>query len=198
MGRLRFWPVAFTVLVLCRGTAHASAEAAIAALRDGLTKARAIAESDEPRAARVARLHTVARELVDTRAMGELAIGDVLATQPPAKVEEFHDLFSELLVRSYLQKLLFFREPRFEIRHHRTTATGIVISTAMLTAKDEYSVDYEMRQGPRGWSATDVVIEGLSLRDSYRQQFRTLLDQRSFDELLELMRGKVGGLRAKQ
>ena len=73
----------------------------------------------------------------------------------------------------------------------------MVVHTRILTDKDEFLVNYEMHQRDGAWVASDVVVENISLAQNYAQQFQELLRSRSFDELLELMRGKVEGLRAK-
>jgi phospholipid transport system substrate-binding protein len=56
-------------------------------------------------------------------------------------------------------------------------------------------VDYEMRERDGRWLATDVIVEGISLSDNYKSQFHDLLRDRSFAELLDLMRTKTRGAR---
>jgi phospholipid transport system substrate-binding protein len=53
-----------------------------------------------------------------------------------------------------------------------------------------------MHQRNGSWAATDIVVEGISLSENYRDQFRSLLRTRSFDELLELLRRKLRRYRA--
>jgi hypothetical protein len=63
--------------------------------------------------------------------------------------------------------------------------------TKIVTPKDEYQVDYEMREREGRWVATDVIVEGIGLTENYREQFSSLLRDRSFAELLDLMRRKT-------
>jgi phospholipid transport system substrate-binding protein len=170
---------------------------AVGVVRDTLAKARAVVLTDDSHEQKLEALHELARHLMDTREMGRRAIGPRLAEQPPAKQEEFFRLFDELIVRSYLQKLLFFRQPRFAFGEEDTAQDTVVVHTRILTDKDEFLVNYEMHQRDGAWVASDVVVENISLAQNYSQQFQELLRSRSFDELLELMRGKVDGLRAK-
>lgn len=186
--------------VLVASAAHAGIappQGAVGAVRDTLAKARAVVLTDDSHEQKLAALHELARHLMDTREMGRRAIGPQLAEQPPPKQEEFFKLFDELIVRSYLQKLLFFRQPRFAFGEEDTAHDTVVVHTRILTDKDEFFVNYEMHQRDGTWLASDVVIENISLAQNYAQQFHELLRSRSFDELLELMRGKVEGLRAK-
>ena len=170
---------------------------AVGAVRDTLTKARAIVLTDDSHEQKVAALHELARHLMDTREMGRKAIGSRLAEQPAAQQEEFLRLFDELIVRSYLQKLLFFRQPRFAFGEEDVEQEKVIVHTRILTDTDQFFVDYEMHQREGTWVAWDVTIEHIGLTENYAQQFQSMLRSRSFDELLELMRGKVAGLRGK-
>jgi phospholipid transport system substrate-binding protein len=187
---------ALAVVVAC--TAYGDAPAgAVDAVRDTLAKARAVVLTADTHEQKLEALHDLARHLMDTRAMGRRAIGPRLAEQPEAKQEEFLKLFDELIVRSYLQKLLFFRQPRFAFGKEETGPDAVIVHTRIVTDKDEFFVDYEMHQRDGAWVASDIVVENISLAKNYAQQFEEVLRTRSFDELLELMRGKVAGLRAK-
>jgi len=189
---------AFAVLVATAAHGDVAAPGgAVGAVRDTLDKARAVVLTDQSHEQKLAALHELARHLMDTREMGRKAIGPRLDEQPAAKQEEFFTLFDELIVRSYLQKLLFFRQPRFAFGQEETAKDTVIVHTRILTEKDEFFVNYEMHQRDGTWLASDVVIENISLTQNYAQQFQELLRSRSFDDLLELMRGKVAGLRAK-
>ena len=48
-----------------------------------------------------------------------------------------------------------------------------------------------MRLADGHWRATDIVVEGISITDNYREQFESLLRTHSFAELLERMRRKT-------
>ena len=187
-----------TVLIACAAQgAVAPPDGAVGAVRDTLAKARAVVLTDDTHEQKLAALHELARHLMDTREMGRRAIGPQLAEQPAAQQEEFLRLFDELIVRSYLQKLLFFRQPRFAFGEESTAQDAVIVHTRILTDKDQFYVNYEMHQREGTWVASDIVIENISLTQNYAQQFQELLRSRSFDALLELMRGKVAGLRAK-
>src|SRR5262249_26814451 len=160
----------------------------VAVVRKTLDAALEVVHADGTPDEKLASLRAVARDILDTRAMGRRAIGDVLATQPPARQDEYLELFDQLIVRAYLQNVLLFRNPRFVYGEPRRKDDVVIVGTEIVTAKDEYHVDYEMRERDGRWVASDVLVEGVSLTDNYRAQFASLLRDRSFDELLDLMR----------
>src|SRR5262245_9804696 len=115
-------PTALAVLVVSASYGAGGAPGgAVASVRDTLMKASAVVASADTREQKLAALHELARHLMDTREMGRKAIGPRLAEQPAAQQEEFLSLFDELIVRSYLQKLLFFRQPRFARSEEHTS-----------------------------------------------------------------------------
>ena len=118
-----------------------------------------------------------------------------LAAQTPEKQEEYFELFDHVIVRAYLSKLLLFRKPRFGYRKPRREGDVVIVGSKVITTKDEYYVDYEMRERDGRWVATDVIVEGISLSDNYYEQFSSLLRGRSFEELLDLMRRKTQRVR---
>jgi phospholipid transport system substrate-binding protein len=174
------------------GVRAAAQDDALAAVRRSLDAALQVARVGGTQDEKVAALHTVARGILDTDTMGRRALGDVLAAQPPAQQQQYLELFGQLMVRAYLQKLLLFRDPRFGYGPPRREGDAVMVGTEIVTPKDTYHVDYQMRARDGRWMATDVVVEGISLTDNYHEQFTTLLRDRSFPELLDLMRRKTG------
>jgi phospholipid transport system substrate-binding protein len=169
----------------------APADEALAVVRKTLAAALEIVRAGGTRDEKLVSLRAVARDMLDTRAMGRRALGDVLAAQPPQQQEEYLELFDHLIVRAYLQKLLLFRNPRFSYQPPRRDGDVVIVRTKIVTPKDEYQVDYEMREREGRWVATDVIVEGIGLTENYREQFSSLLRDRSFAELLDLMRRKT-------
>ncbi len=171
------------------------AETPSAAVRRTLDKASVLAGTDLTREQRLEALRGVVGELLDTRAMGRQALGPLLWDRSQNEQEEFLELFDELILRSYLQKLFLFPNPKFRLAREEQRGDSASVRTELLTTKDVYHVNYEMRREGDRWLATDIVVEGVSLASNYASQFASVLRDRSFEELLELMRRKVSGYR---
>jgi len=173
------------------------AETATRAVAAALARAREVSARDAEKAVKLERLRAIARELFDTRAMGRRTIGPILEEQNSGAQREFLDLFDEFIVRAYLQKLLFFRDPRFRFAGDEVLADATIVHTWIDTPKDSFEVDYRMVEQPDGWRASDVLVEGVSLGSNYAEQFQSILRDRDFEYLLEKMRRKVDRFRAK-
>lgn len=168
------------------------------AVDGALQRARSIVIEGGERSEKLLSLQDVATDLLDTRAMGHRALGPELEEHPAAQQQEFLELFDLMMVRTYLQKLLLFRDPEFTVVAEDTLPNAVVVHTKIFTPKDEFLVDYEMRLRGDEWRATDVVVEGISITRNYRSQLRGLLRSHSFEELLERMRRKTRTLAEPQ
>jgi phospholipid transport system substrate-binding protein len=175
--------------------AAAPTDGATQRVRETLDRAQKVAGRDADRNARLEGLRGLARELFDTRAMAVRTLGPQLGDYSDAQRESFFALFDDYIVRAYLQRLLFFKNPEFAFAAPLVEDDGVLVRTRILTPKDEYYVDYRMRDSGAGWLATDIVVEGISLTSNFGEQFRSVLRTRTFDELLELMARKTRKLR---
>jgi len=168
-----------------------AADDATRALKRNLAEAREVVVGHGSRNQRLESLRAVTRDLLDTRAMARSVLGEQLAQQPPAQQEEFYELFDELIVRAYLQRLLFFRRPDFRFVREEQSGDTTTVYTKLLTRKDEFYIDYVLHRDGERWAAVDISVERISLTENYRAQFRSLLRTHSFDELLDRMRRKL-------
>ena len=196
--------IAFSLAVFPAGTLFAGpspleAPDAARAVRETLAAAERTVAGEGSHNEKLARLREIARTLFDTEAMAENALGDVLAALPPEEQQAFFRLYDEYVVRAYLQKLLFFRNPHFTVAPTERRPTGdALVRTHIRTERDEYSVDYVLREVGGRWMATDIVVEGVSLSHNHGEQFRSLLRNESFEELLERLRRKVESQRLRE
>ncbi len=105
--------------------------------------------------------------------------------------EEFVQLFSDLLERSYISKIELYGGEKMQYGREQLDGDYAMVSTKILTKQgQEVPVDYRMlRRGDR-WLVYDVVIEGVSLISNYRTQFNKIIQTSSYGELVKKMRTK--------
>src|SRR5690606_11456646 len=102
-------------------------------------------------------------------------------------VKVFADALAESLMRRYGSSLLDFNT-RLRVRVKSETplprGIGVKVSSEMLRQGGEpIPVDYLMRRAGNGWRVFDVMVEGVSFVQTFRQQFDTPLSRRSIREV---------------
>ncbi|MBB1473242.1 ABC transporter substrate-binding protein [Luteimonas sp. MC1782] len=113
-----------------------------------------------------------------------------------ADVKVFADALAENLMRRYGSSLLDFNT-RLRVRVKSETAlprgAGVRVASEMLRAGGEpIPVDYLMRNVGGTWKVFDVMVEGVSFVQTFRQQFDTPLSRKSIrDVAADLSAGRV-------
>ena len=113
-----------------------------------------------------------------------------------ADVKLFADALADSLMRRYGSSLLDFNT-QLRVRVKSETplprGLGVKVSSEMLRQGGEpIPVDYLMRQTPKGWRVFDVMVEGVSFVQTFRQQFDTPLSRKSIrDVAADLGAGRI-------
>jgi phospholipid transport system substrate-binding protein len=184
-------PSALLLLVLAAGAGGAQDEGPMARTKQVLERSHDIVVGPGEHKQKVHTLNDLLRGFLDTDAMGRVAMGNHLAGRSPAEVRAFLDVFQQLFVRTYVQRLLLFEAPDFAYLGETITGDQAKVHTQIVTPKDRFGVTYEMRKSGGTWRATDILVEDASLGDNFRSQFDAALAKESFDSLMERLRKKV-------
>jgi phospholipid transport system substrate-binding protein len=113
-----------------------------------------------------------------------------------ADVKVFADALADSLMRRYGSSLLDFNT-RLKVRIKSETVLprglGVKVSSEMLRQGGEpIPVDYLMRKSGNGWKVFDVMVEGVSFVQTFRQQFDSELTHKSIRQVAaDLASGKV-------
>lgn len=165
--------------------------APLATVRTTLGKSNQIVTGPGDHNSKLAALKTLLRGFLDTDALGRKSMGKHLDGKSPEQVRVFLDLFRELFIRTYVQRLLLFDAPDFEYGEEKITGDGATVATFIVTPRDKFAADYRLEKKKEGWLATDILIEEVSLADNFRSQFDKALAKESFDELIKRLQKKL-------
>ena len=120
----------------------------------------------------------------------QLVLGPAWRNATPEQKKGFQDAFYKYLVHSYADTLLkgnySERNIQVEAYHPGSDPTRAYVKTKVLRDNaPPVEVDYSLHNGPAGWMAFDVVIEGISYVHNYRDQFTPEIQQQGLDELIK-------------
>jgi len=105
---------------------------------------------------------------------------------------EFIEVFRELLVNSYASKIEGYKVEKLVFNQDVMDLPYAEVRTKIVTTGGkQYDVNYRVSENVDCWRICDIVIEGVSLVNSYRSQFAEMLSRYSFGEMMELLRENV-------
>jgi phospholipid transport system substrate-binding protein len=109
--------------------------------------------------------------------------------------KDFVEVFKELLAQRYMDDL-----DRFQGSEELTVGNAeqqgelaTVKSTLFTVSREQIPIDYTLRLTSGQWRAQDISIEGISLVNHYRKTFARYLTNKTFDQLLQQLKQKLGG-----
>ena len=138
------------------------------------------------------------KERFDEEEFARRALGAHWQIQTNEEKQEFVEVFSDLLARTYIKKIddYLAKAGTFSgknIRYLNETVKGdyVVVSTKILTSENtEIPILYLFKSRQGNWLVCDVAIEGVSIAQNYRAQFKDILDKSSFKELIAKLKSK--------
>jgi len=148
------------------------------------------------------------REVIETKLvqhfdflrMTSLAMGRNWAKATPEQQKRLADEFKSLLVRTYSNALIQYRNQEIDYKALRAdpNATEVNVRTEVIRpGQSAVPIDYAMTKGPSGWKAYDVVVGGVSLVTNYRDEFNEQIRQGGVDGLVNSLSARNKGGAAK-
>ena len=73
-----------------------------------------------------------------------------------------------------------------------------LVKTRVSKGQDSAAIDYLMEKEKKGWRAVDVLTEGVSLAETYRDQVTRLMAKKNFDAVVSALEKKRKALEAEE
>jgi phospholipid transport system substrate-binding protein len=124
----------------------------------------------------------------DTEFAARLVLGVHWRDATPEQRKRFVDAFYHSLLSNYGSAITEFTADRLKIFPTKVEgdATRATVRTEIRRdTGDRISVNYYMRKTPEGWKAWDVVIDGISYVNSYREDFGPQIESQGLDAVIK-------------
>lgn len=142
-------------------------------------------------AERRALIRTVVGERFDFEEMSKRTLALNWQKRTPEERKEFVSLFSDLLERSYINKIETYTDEKIVYGEETVEGEYGVVKTKVITKRNvDIPMEYKLLKKSSQWMVYDVVIEGVSLVNNYRNQFNKIIRTQSYDELVKRLRNK--------
>jgi phospholipid transport system substrate-binding protein len=132
-------------------------------------------------------------EVFDYELMARIALGkETWSSLSNEKQKEFTKIFENKLKKSYIEKLELYNDQKVKILALKPyNDTRLQLETELLGKDKNYKINYNFYNKSKSsdqWLIYDVELIGVSIIQTYRQQFAGLLKEKTFDEMLVLLK----------
>jgi phospholipid transport system substrate-binding protein len=161
-------------------------ETAVVRVVEVLQQPEATGPAQSDRAAEIKR---IARELFDFDEIARRALSRHWAGRTPVQHTEFVGLFTDLLERSYMNRIEAYAGERIVYTGEAVDGTFATVRSKVITQRrTELGIDYRMHLRGSRWQVYDVLIDGVSFVSTYRSQFDRVIQAESYGALVERLR----------
>ena len=153
----------------------------------------AATETDQQRAAK---LKPLLEKYFDMPAIAKYMLGSYWRKATPEEQADFTSVLTDFLALAYGKRFANYTGHQMAVGRVRDEGDGrsVVFSTVKLPSGDPARVDWTVEQVGDGYKIADVKVEGLSLADTHRQEFASVINNNggSISKLIEILKKKVG------
>ena len=131
-------------------------------------------------------------DVFDYELMARIALGkETWNSLSNEKQKEFVKVFENKLKKSYIEKLELYNDQKVKILGLKPyNNTRLQLETELVGKDGNYKINYNFYNKSKDteqWLIYDVDLVGVSIIQTYRQQFAGLLKEKTFDEMLALL-----------
>jgi phospholipid transport system substrate-binding protein len=176
-----------------QGQPQATAETFIQTLGDQATKIASDKASAPAR--RDSRYRDLLQQAFDMPTIGRFVIGRNWAGMSPAQQQDYMQLFEDLILKTYGDKMNFYSGQDFKVVGARpeNDRDQIISSQIIQPGGKSIRMDWRVRQRDSRFTVLDVMIEGVSQSVTLRQEYASLIQRSGIDGLLQTMRERAKG-----
>jgi phospholipid transport system substrate-binding protein len=141
---------------------------------------------------RRARIREAVYDVFDFREMAMRTLARNWRDRTPKEKDEFTALFSDLLERSYINRIEGYSGEEISYDSEEIDDNYAEVKTRFITdRKEEYHADYKLIKKDGTWKVYDIILENVSLVNNYRVQFNKIISSASYEELVKKMTTKL-------
>lgn len=137
------------------------------------------------------RVAVVIDESFDFRSMSQSVLSTHWRRATLEERERFVEFFSQYIEETYRSRIEAYTDQKIEYKEETVNGDRAVVNMSIVTSSSEIPVSFKLKDNGGDWFAYDVVIEGVSLVNNYRNTFSAIAKNEGMDGLLSDIQRRI-------
>ena len=150
-----------------------------------VNRASQILSEDITKEKKIEKLKLIAKETVDIKGIGYYTLGPIRKTLNDEVKKKYSELFEKYFLKSFSSRLAEYTNPEIDVYGKEVLNKNYTIVNSLLKAtKDRPEVKIDWRiytKNPENFLIRDLIIEGLSLARTQKEEFSSILNSNNDD-----------------
>ncbi len=134
---------------------------------------------------KIKELKDIAKETVDIRGIGYYSLGPIRKTLNKEQLKKYSSLFEQYFLKSFSSRLAEYTNPEIDVYDKEVLDKNYTIVNSVLKAtneRPEIKIDWRIyTKDPTNPLIRDLIIEGLSLARTQKEEFLSVLNSNNSD-----------------
>ena len=134
---------------------------------------------------KINRLKIIAKETVDIKAVGYYSLGSARKNLNETQKQKYSELFEAYFLKSFSSRLAEYTNPEIQVDGKEVLNKNYTIVNSVLIAtseRPEVKIDWRIyTKNPKNPLIRDLIIEGLSLARTQKEEFASILNSNDKD-----------------
>jgi len=134
---------------------------------------------------RIESLKKIARDTVDIRGIGFYSLGSYRKNLSNEQLKKYEKVFSEYFLKSFSSRLAEYSNPEIEVKSKKQINENYTIVSSVLVSTDtrpEVKIEWRVyTKNPDNLLIRDLIIEGLSLARTQKEEFSSIINSNDGD-----------------
>ena len=150
-----------------------------------VNKASEILSKNLSKEEKINELKLIAKETVDIKGVGYYSLGSNRKNLNNDQKKKYFDLFENYFLKSFSSRLSEYTNPKIEVQSKKVLNKNYTIVNSMLIStpdRPEVKIDWRIyTKNPNEPLIRDLIIEGLSLARTQKEEFASILNSNDGD-----------------
>ena len=134
---------------------------------------------------KINQLKSIAKETVDIKGVGFYSLGSARKKLNDSQIIEYLKLFEDYFLKSFSSRLAEYTNPEIEVNDKKVLNKNYTIVNSLLVGtseRPEVKIDWRVyTKDPKNPLIRDLIIEGLSLARTQKEEFSSILNSNDGD-----------------
>jgi len=150
-----------------------------------VNRASEILSKDISKEEKINQLKVIAKETVDIKGVGFYSLGSVRKNLDDKQKNKYLELFEDYFLKSFSSRLSEYSNPKIDVQDKDVLNKNYTIVKSILVAtsdRPEIKIDWRIyTKNPDNPLIRDLIIEGLSLARTQKEEFASILNSNDGD-----------------
>ena len=150
-----------------------------------VNRASQILSKDISKEEKINQLKSIAKETVDIEGVGFYSLGAARKNLNEAQKSQYSRLFEDYFLKSFSSRLAEYTNPEIEVKGKKKLNENYTIVNSLLigtSERPEVKIDWRIyTKNPDNPLIRDLIIEGLSLARTQKEEFQSILNSNNGD-----------------